>query len=57
MKPKYYQNIYLHLSDGRVIKASIPAFLEEDETVLIIKVEFGKPKELPEGTYFGKIDD
>lgn len=56
-KEEYFQNIFLQLSDGNRIKASIPAFCfseEEAEKVRIVGIGISPPMKLPKDVTFGK---
>lgn len=47
-----YQNIILTLSTGLQVVATVPAFANRGEEVLITDVKVTEPRELPEGTYW-----
>jgi hypothetical protein len=50
-----FQNIFLHLSDKRIIQASVPAFCfteEELKNLSVDKVSISKPQPLPKGASF-----
>jgi len=49
-KKQYFQNIFLELSNGEKIQASVPAFAFTDEdiaSVTIQSIKITKPKEMP----------
>ena len=52
-----YQTIYLHLTDGRIIKATVPAFMEEGDRFIVENVQVSQPKELPDGCKFEELED
>ena len=57
-KKERYQMIIFHLSDGRTIKATVPEFCKEGDTLLLLpQFEVTEPKELPSGTRWGGIDE
>lgn len=47
------QTIILTLTDGRVIKAAIPATLDPKVEIRLRKIEITEPKPLPEGCIWG----
>ena len=56
---EYFQNIVITLSDGRDIKASIPAFAfsgEELGDITIQKVQIFPPRPLPKGSSFENFE-
>ena len=46
---KCYQVVKLHLTDGRVIKATVPAFCNTGESVSVQSVELTQPIKMQEG--------
>jgi len=52
---QYFQNLFIKLSNGTEIHASVPAFAFEQkdvENISIVEIKITKPKELPKGTSF-----
>lgn len=53
MEKEKYQVIYLHLSDGRTLKATVPAFCKEGDKLYIHpQFEVTEPQEMPEDCYW-----
>ena len=55
----HFQNIVLELSDGRKIKATVPAFCETEEelaNIHILKIGMTQPQPLPKESNFKIID-
>ena len=50
-----YQNIYIHLYDGRIITATVPEFIGKDEKLIVECVQVLSPKELPEDCHFEEL--
>ncbi len=55
---KKYQTIYLHLSDGREIAATVKEFCKEgDKLFLHPQFKVTEPKELPKDCYWRKFEN
>ena len=55
----HFQNLVIHLKDGRCIQATIPAFCETEEdltNIKIMKIEITRPEKLPDGSGFQMIN-
>ena len=55
----HFQNIIIHLEDGRRIQATVPAFCKEKEdlaNIKVTKIEITEPAELPKGSGFQMIN-
>ena len=58
MPQEFFQNVILTLSDGREVRASVPAFLKAgDPPVNIIGIKVTHPIPLPGGTSFSLFAD
>ena len=52
---QYFQNIFIKLSDGRDIQASVPAFCSSEEELKNLKIseiKITEPREAPKGMSF-----
>jgi len=54
---KKFQVIILTLSDGRKIRATVPAFCEESDRLSIVDFQVTPPEELPADARWGKLFD
>jgi len=54
---KWYQYLTLTLVDGRVVSAAIPYMFDEGERFTIKKIAITLPMKMPEGSYWGKMED
>ena len=55
-----FQNIILHLKDGRTVQATVPSFCEDEEELAglhISRIEMTKPRPLPDGSNFQLIGE
>jgi len=50
-----YQELTLHLTNGKKVTAIVPAFTTNGENVGIVKVEFEKPRKLNDGQHWAKV--
>jgi len=52
-----YQIVILHLTDGRKIHATVPAFTTDVEEIGVVKVQITEPRKLTDGNYWAKESD
>lgn len=58
MNDELYQTIYLHLSDGRTIAATVKEFCKEGDKLFIHpQFEVTEPKPLPKDCYWSSIEE
>lgn len=56
MTKEKYQNIVLELTDGRLIKATVPAFCHRGDEISIRDIRVTNPKKLPDNCSFENVE-
>ena len=55
-KPEMYQNIILELADGRLVRATVPAFCHIRDKVSVRDIRVTNPEKLPDNCSFEDKD-